>query len=546
MRTRRSFRTAAAVFGLYLLVGPRQSAAAMDFLAFFNSEPTRVQAVPAAQTHIQKATRVETRKTVHHEAAKAPRMPRDRETKVVAETKSTLPLFGVVSIADQHISIYNNDGLVTRSPVSTGMPGHGTPKGIFTIIGRERYHRSNIYSGAPMPFMQRITWSGIAMHVGVVPGHPASHGCIRLPADFAAKLWGMTRIGERIVVSPAEVFPAAFSHDSLPEPKIYISGPGKEKPVYGPPVTGEDEASSARLNPRQYAEQLRAKAVADTLAASKAMKEAQAAEKAAQEEAAAAARELAAAESTLSEAQVKTDAADEAYLLATAKAHALQEEASLANTSLKEEGRRNARFGTAIENAATARASAATAKITSATAAVEAMKRVEAARSAAAVKEAELSTATERLTVATAAVEAASKAEADARRRLAPLSVLVSKKDRRVYVRQGLSPLFDAPIVVKDPDKPLGSHLFIATAGDESANGVKWSVLTMPGQVASATEALERIEMTPELRSQLGERLWVGGSIIISGQSPSSETGADGTDLTVKLREVETKTEKKK
>jgi lipoprotein-anchoring transpeptidase ErfK/SrfK len=91
------------------------------------------------------------------------------------------PLFVVISIADQRVSIYNNHGLVARSVISTGMPGHPTPKGVFTIIDRERYHRSNIYSDAPMPFMQRITWSGIAMHLGVVPGHPASHGCIRLP-----------------------------------------------------------------------------------------------------------------------------------------------------------------------------------------------------------------------------------------------------------------------------------------------------------------------------------------------------------------------------
>ena len=103
------------------------------------------------------------------------------------------PLFVVASIADQQVSIYNHSGLVARSAISTGVAGHPTPKGIFTIIGRERFHRSNIYSSAPMPFMQRITWSGIAMHLGVVPGHPASHGCIRLPAAFAAKLWGMTR-----------------------------------------------------------------------------------------------------------------------------------------------------------------------------------------------------------------------------------------------------------------------------------------------------------------------------------------------------------------
>ena len=133
------------------------------------------------------------------------------------------PLFAVISIADQHVSIYNNQGLVARSAISTGMPGHPTPKGVFTIIGRERYHRSNIYSDAPMPFMQRITWSGIAMHLGVVPGHPASHGCIRLPAEFAAKLWGLTRLGERVVISPQEVTPIEFTHPMLPAPKMRVA-----------------------------------------------------------------------------------------------------------------------------------------------------------------------------------------------------------------------------------------------------------------------------------------------------------------------------------
>ena len=90
----------------------------------------------------------------------------------IPENKPSGPLFTILSISNQHISVYNSSGLVTRSKVSTGMPGHRTPMGIFTIIGRERYHSSNIYSGAPMPFMQRITWSGVAMHLGVVPGYP--------------------------------------------------------------------------------------------------------------------------------------------------------------------------------------------------------------------------------------------------------------------------------------------------------------------------------------------------------------------------------------
>ncbi len=98
-------------------------------------------------------------------------------------------------------------------------------KGVFTIIGRERFHHSNIYSGAPMPFMQRITWWGIAMHLGVVPGHPASHGRIRLPAGFAAKLWGLTKIGEHVVISPQDVTSVEFTHPLLPAPKMPIDRP---------------------------------------------------------------------------------------------------------------------------------------------------------------------------------------------------------------------------------------------------------------------------------------------------------------------------------
>src|SRR5262249_39624210 len=127
--------------------------------------------------------------------------PKKGKAAAGSERKPAGPLFAVLSLSDQHISVYNGNGLVARSQVSTGIPGHRTPIGIFTIIGRERYHASNIYSGAPMPFMQRITWSGIALHLGVVPGYPASHGCIRLPTAFAQRLWGLTRVGERVVIA---------------------------------------------------------------------------------------------------------------------------------------------------------------------------------------------------------------------------------------------------------------------------------------------------------------------------------------------------------
>ena len=112
------------------------------------------------------------------------------------------PLQIIVSIADQQLSLYDNGALIARSSVSTGVQGHPTPLGVFSVISKERWHRSNIYSGAPMPYMQRITWSGIALHAGVVPGHPASHGCIRLTNDFAIRLWHLTRRGTRVIIAP--------------------------------------------------------------------------------------------------------------------------------------------------------------------------------------------------------------------------------------------------------------------------------------------------------------------------------------------------------
>ena len=94
--------------------------------------------------------------------------------------------------------------------VSSGMPGHPTPTGIFTILEKERWHRSNIYSGAPMPFMQRLAWTGVAMHEGAVhPGHTASHGCIRLQAAFAPKLFQMTSVGGNVVIAGDRLHPQA-------------------------------------------------------------------------------------------------------------------------------------------------------------------------------------------------------------------------------------------------------------------------------------------------------------------------------------------------
>src|SRR6185436_7233221 len=126
----------------------------------------------------------------------------------------------VISIAKQRIVAYGANGFQHHGAVSTGMPGFPTPTGVFSVIQKSRYHRSNIYSGAPMPFMQRITWSGVAMHEGVLPGRPASHGCIRLTHAFASELWGMTRMGVRVIVTPDDAQPSEFAHPKLPVPTM--------------------------------------------------------------------------------------------------------------------------------------------------------------------------------------------------------------------------------------------------------------------------------------------------------------------------------------
>ena len=118
------------------------------------------------------------------------------------------PVTLVVSTDAQRLSVYDGDELIGATSVSTGVADHPTPHGVFSIIDKKRYHESNIYSTAPMPYMQRLTWSGIALHEGRVTGAPASHGCIRLPADFARALFSFTREGARVIIAHEDVAPA--------------------------------------------------------------------------------------------------------------------------------------------------------------------------------------------------------------------------------------------------------------------------------------------------------------------------------------------------
>jgi len=117
------------------------------------------------------------------------------------------PVVVIVSLKSQHAHVYRNGIPIGMSTVSTGKPGYATPAGVFTVLQKHVEHKSNLYQNAPMPYMQRLTWDGIAMHAGNVPGYPASHGCIRLPLEFAKLLFGVTRVGLTVVITDEEQLP---------------------------------------------------------------------------------------------------------------------------------------------------------------------------------------------------------------------------------------------------------------------------------------------------------------------------------------------------
>src|SRR6516162_5749421 len=138
------------------------------------------------------------------------------------------PLMAIVSIKTQHVTIYDAAGWILRAPVSTGIKGRETPAGVFSVVEKDKDHHSNLYDDASMPNMQRLTWSGIALHGGPLPGHAASHGCVRLPYDFAQKLFDQTPMGMRVIIAPNDAEPVEFSDLALlvPNAAAIAAAPG--------------------------------------------------------------------------------------------------------------------------------------------------------------------------------------------------------------------------------------------------------------------------------------------------------------------------------
>jgi hypothetical protein len=154
-------------------------------------------------------------------AARLRHRPRAAPARIAARqpdlpARPTGPVLFVISVAGQHLTVYDNGVPVLRTPVATGVPNRPTPLGMFSIIQKQRFHRSNLYDDAPMPFMQRITWSGVALHAGYVPGgRPASHGCIRMPPAVATRLYKYTRLGMQVVIADHDLQPVEVPDTGL-------------------------------------------------------------------------------------------------------------------------------------------------------------------------------------------------------------------------------------------------------------------------------------------------------------------------------------------
>src|SRR5438270_8774863 len=137
----------------------------------------------------------------------------------IAPREAGEPIMAIVSIKSQQVTFYDADGWILRAPVSTGITGRETPAGVFAVIEKDKDHHSTLYDDAWMPNMLRITWSGIALHGGPLPGYAASHGCVRMPYGFADKLFDKVKIGMRVIIAPNDAEPVAVSNPALFVPK---------------------------------------------------------------------------------------------------------------------------------------------------------------------------------------------------------------------------------------------------------------------------------------------------------------------------------------
>jgi L,D-transpeptidase catalytic domain len=393
-------------------------------------------------------------------------------TVATAPREAGEPIVAIVSIASQQVTFYDADGWILRAPVSTGTTGRETPAGVFTIIEKDKDHHSTLYDDAWMPNMQRITWNGLAMHGGPLPGYAASHGCVRMPYDFAENLFDKTSIGMRVIISPNDAAAVEFSHRALlvPNAAALAAAPARAETLAGEAAEAAKTADEAKKTAATTARE------AASLAAS--LRKLDWLKHRADAELAFADKALAAA---------KTDQAK-------ARAEELEQKAAANATEA----------GTQLDKAK----ADATAKRDAAAAAKDAAKAAETKKAA------------------------AGKAASEAKLALEPVSVYISRATQKLYVRRNThrpwpdgGEVFDAtievPVAIRNPERPIGTHIFTAMARTDA--GLRWTAVTIDNG-DDAKDALDRITIPKDVLDRIAPTALPRSSIIVSDEPLSRET----------------------
>ena len=394
-------------------------------------------------------------------------------TEATAPRDAGEPIMAIVSIKTQQVTFYDADGWILRAPVSTGVKGRETPAGVFAVLEKDKDHHSTMYDDAWMPNMQRITWNGVALHGGPLPGYAASHGCVRMPYGFAEKLFDKTRIGMRVIISPNDAAPVEFSHPALfmPNAEAVAAAPARAETL------AREAAEAAKA--ADEAKKAAATAARETASLTASLRKLESLKRRADAELASADKALAAAKTDQAKAR-----AEDRKQKAAAKA---------------------AELGTQLD---TAKADAKS-KLDAAAAAKDAAKAAETKKAATA------------------------KAASEAKLALEPVSIYISRATQKLYVRRnthkpapdGGGEVFDAtievPVTIRNPDKRIGTHVFTAMARNDA--GLRWTAVTIDDG-DDAKDALDRITIPQDVLDRIAPTALPRSSIVISDEPLSRET----------------------
>jgi peptidoglycan hydrolase-like protein with peptidoglycan-binding domain len=380
------------------------------------------------------------------------------------------PLMLVVSLRDQRLDVYRGASLLASAKVSSGKPGYDTRTGVFSILEKKRFHHSNLYSNAPMPWMQRLTRSGTALHAGVIPGYPASHGCIRLPFSFAPKLFEMTAVGGNVVIADDRIAPSPIEHPLLFQPaasRVVLPAPAQAPNAVGLAQNGSGVAS-----------------IIDSAYAGDAMLMARVH----------AVDPIGEVDPEAGAAKATANSSDRANVeplrilvtRQTERDRIIAVQNMLASMGYLERQRFTGKLGAATS------------------AAIKAFQKANGLRETGGFTD----------EIAKLVYAAAGITEPPA---------------GHIFVRQDFQRVFDAPVEILDAGKPLGTHALIAAKGD--AAELQWFALSVDGDDSAAV--LDRIVMPPKIREAIERRLGPGAALIISEIAVDSAILPEGDDFLV-------------